>query len=139
MFKTTSRSTLLIASATAVAAFVLTACDQPDKTVGQRTDNAGTNAGQRADQAIERVGDKVVGATDKAAVLMEDTAITAGVKAELAKDPGLSALRIHVATTKGAVLLTGEAPNKDARERAARLAAAVRGVQRVDNKLVVNG
>jgi len=74
------------------------------------------------------VGDKVA-----------DAAITASVNAELAKDAQLSALKINVDTSAGHVMLRGTAPSPDARERATRLAMAVKGVTAVDNQLEVRG
>jgi osmotically-inducible protein OsmY len=65
--------------------------------------------------------------------------VTAGVKAELIKDPDLRALRIDVDTHNGKVLLTGHAPSASARDRATHLAYAVKGVASVDNRLQVNG
>jgi osmotically-inducible protein OsmY len=72
------------------------------------------------------------------AATADDIAITARIKTELAKDPSLSALRIDVDTREGLVSLTGSAPDNAARERATRVAAAVKGVLSVDNLLVVN-
>ncbi|MBI3369988.1 MAG: BON domain-containing protein, partial [Burkholderiales bacterium] len=51
----------------------------------------------------------------------------------------LSALRIDVDTNNGNVRLSGVAPSVTARERASRLAAAVKGVNSVDNRLEVRG
>ena len=54
---------------------------------------------------------------------VSDAAITTTVKAELAKDKDLSALKINVDTDKGRVTLRGTAPSKAARDRATTLAA----------------
>jgi hyperosmotically inducible periplasmic protein len=66
-----------------------------------------------------------------------DAVITSSVKAELAKDPNLSALKINVDTDNGRVALRGTAPDNVARERATTLAAGVKGVVGVDNQLTV--
>ena len=76
-------------------------------------------------------------ATDKIADKVSDAVISAGVKAELAKDAELSALKISVDTENGRVALRGTAPSKSARERAMGLAAAVKGVASVDNQLAL--
>ena len=76
-------------------------------------------------------------ATDRAAVALNDAGITAAVKTALAADPSLSALKIEVNTNAGVVSLQGPAPDARSRERAEVLAAAPRGVVRVDNRLVV--
>lgn len=67
----------------------------------------------------------------------DDAAITAIVKAQLAGDRGLSALRIRVETAGGLVSLRGSAPSAEVRARATQIAVAVAGVGRVDNQLVV--
>jgi len=100
---------------------LLVACDQP---VEPKTSS---NVEQKFEKAMAKV-----------AVSAEDLAITARIKAELAKDPDLSALRIKVDTLDGLVSLHGTAPDQSSREHATRVAAAVKGVLSVDNLLVVN-
>jgi len=68
-----------------------------------------------------------------------DAAITASIKADLLKDPYLSARRINVDTVEGEVILTGEARSEASRERAGRMAQSIAGVKKVDNRLVVAG
>ena len=77
-------------------------------------------------------------AGDRAAATLADAGITASVKAALAADPALSMLKIEVNTEAGVVSLSGPAPDERARERAAILAAAPKGVVRVDNRLAVS-
>ena len=62
-----------------------------------------------------------------------------GFVGELAKDATLSALRIDVDTRDGHVMLSGTAPSTSARERATTLAANVKGVNSVENRLEVRG
>jgi len=76
-------------------------------------------------------------ATQAITATAADISITAKVKAELAADPGLSALRIDVDTRDGRVALSGTAPTDTARERATSLAQSVQGVVTVDNRLLV--
>lgn len=90
-----------------------------------------TATAQDAKVAAKNAGDKI---SDK----VSDALITASVKAELAKDSDLSALRINVDTDNGRVALRGSAPSKAAREHAMALAAAVKGVVSVDNQLAVD-
>ncbi len=100
-------------------------------------------AADKAGAALGKAADTVTGKIDSAAGTVgskvADAGITASVNAELAKDPALSALRINVDTTNGLVLLKGTAPDRAARDRATRLAAGVKGVNRVDNQLEVRG
>jgi osmotically-inducible protein OsmY len=77
-------------------------------------------------------------ASERAAAAFNDAGITAAVKTALAADPRLSAVKIEVNTDSGVVSLQGPAPDERSRERAEVLAAAPRGVLRVDNRLVVS-
>ncbi|QNP60338.1 BON domain-containing protein [Paenacidovorax monticola] len=88
------------------------------------------NAAQNAGDAAKQAADKALGAVD-------DAAITAQVAAGLAKDPDLSALKINVDTKAGVVTLSGPAPTAQAKDRAADIAKAVKGVSSVNNQLAV--
>jgi hyperosmotically inducible periplasmic protein len=127
----------LAAAIALIGAFGLAACDRTEepRTAGQQVDVAVGKAKEAADQARSATEQAAAGA--KAAVT--DAAITAAVKAELARDSELSALSINVDTTEGRVALQGTAPNALARDRATRLAAAVEGVRKVENQLTLKG
>ena len=158
--------TLLLAAAASLA---LAACDSQDnRTAGQKLDSAIAQTEQRAEQAkaelkkegaqagaalqtsadkastgIENAADKAAQAVGQAAnqvaAKTNDAAITTQINAELARDPGLSALRINVDTSSGHVTLSGSAPDRAAKDRATRLAAGIKGVTQVDNRLEVRG
>lgn len=136
----------------------LAACNRhDDKTAGQQLDTAIAKTEQKTEQAQDAVSRqmaeskadaaatadkmeaKVKATTDMVGDKVADAAITASVNAELAKDAQLSALKINVDTNAGQVMLRGTAPTSDARERATRLAKAVKGVTGVDNQLEVRG
>jgi hyperosmotically inducible protein len=68
---------------------------------------------------------------------VSDAVITTSVKAELAKDSSLSALRVNVDTDSGRVALRGTAPSAEAREHATALAQGVKGVVDVANEMTV--
>jgi osmotically-inducible protein OsmY len=70
---------------------------------------------------------------------IDDVAITASVSAGFAKDADLSAIKIDVDTKSGMVTLYGPAPTVAARDRATTIAKSIKGVNSVDNKLVVKG
>ncbi|MBX9963730.1 MAG: BON domain-containing protein [Burkholderiales bacterium] len=71
------------------------------------------------------------------AVALEDTAITAKVKAALAMADDLKDSRISVETVSGRVILTGKLPTESQQRRAIEVARAVDGVQDVENRLTV--
>lgn len=151
-----AKTTSLIIAAAAVLS--MAACSRDDnRTAGQQLDSAiaKTEAatdkaaaeikqeGAEAKAAIARTADQAGNAVDNAAAKVadqtSDAMITAGVNAELAKDPNLSALRIDVDTREGRVMLQGTAPTAAAKERATTLAASVKGVTSVENRLDVRG
>lgn len=68
---------------------------------------------------------------------IDDVSITTLVSAAIGKESDLSVVKINVDTKNGAVTLNGSAPTEVAREKAGNIARAVKGVNSVDNKLVV--
>jgi hyperosmotically inducible protein len=121
--------------------------------VGQTVDKAIDKTNATVDKAGNKINDvartteevlKVTagGVQEKAqqvGTIVDDSAITASIKADLVKDPGLSALRIDVNTVKGEVTLKGETDGEAARERAGRIALAIAGVAKVNNLISIKG
>ena len=69
---------------------------------------------------------------------VKDSVITAKIKAEMAKDKEVSAMRIKVDTDdKGMVELSGTARSQAEAEKAVFIAQGVKGVVSVDNKIQV--
>ena len=68
---------------------------------------------------------------------IDDSTITAKVKASMAKDPDVSAIQVSVETYKGVVQLSGFVNNKDVKRKAGELARDVNGVRKVENNIVV--
>ncbi|WP_034300234.1 BON domain-containing protein [Herbaspirillum sp. RV1423] len=73
----------------------------------------------------------------KAGAYVDDSVITAKVKAALVEDSQVSALKIKVTTRRDIVTLAGVVPNADAGQHALQLAAAVDGVKDVKSELTV--
>ena len=139
-----------------LASLALTGCNKRDDvgTVAKNSDNTAVVTGQptAADstakaaedaknatkEAANDVKDSTKSAADQASNKVSDALITTAVKAELAKDSKLSALRINVDTDGGRVALKGSAPDADSKERATKLANAVKGVTAVDNQLTID-
>lgn len=112
-----------------VAATALAGCDKRDQAAARSdTTVAMDRAGTATSNAATKMGDKI-----------DDAMITTSVKAELAKDSNLSAMKINVDTSQGRVSLKGSAPSNEAREHATTLAQNVKGVVAVDNQLKVGG
>jgi osmotically-inducible protein OsmY len=77
------------------------------------------------------------GAFTKAGTAMDDTAITAKVKAAMARDKDVSATSVSVETVKGEVRLSGFVNSTAEKQRAEQLALQTEGVRSVQNGLVV--
>ena len=71
--------------------------------------------------------------------MVDDSAITAKVKAAIVAEPELGALDIQVDTANGVVTLTGTIDTPQKLDRATQVAQGVDGVKTVDNKLSLKG
>lgn len=69
--------------------------------------------------------------------MTDDVAIHTILKTRLLRDPDVGGMRINVNVDKGVVRLYGYVGSESERDRAETLAAQVRGVQRVENRLQV--
>ena len=107
------------------------------KEVGAEASKGMTQAKQAVTATAQEAKESAKVAGDKISDKVSDAVITTSVKAELAKDKDLSALKISVATDSGRVALRGTAPSKPARDHASALAMGVKGVVNVDNQLIV--
>lgn len=68
---------------------------------------------------------------------IDDTVITAKVKARILDEPGLKSAEINVETFKGVVQMSGFVSSQSDINRAAELARGVRGVMSVKNDMRV--
>jgi len=90
-------------------------------------------AGKKIDQTTEQAGQKI----EKAGVVMDDSAITAKIKSEIAIDPLLKAFQITVTTKNGVVKLSGVVDSQQSIDRALEITRNVKNVQSTENNLVV--
>ena len=129
----------------------LAACDKqpgPAESAGKMIDQSAVEAGNKISETADKVGDKINATTEKVGdkmsaqsektgVAINDTEITAKVKAAIFAEAGLSTLQISVETINGFVTLSGSVDTQANSDRAKTLAGAVAGVKDVDNKLVL--
>ena len=116
--------------------------DQAGATVAGVGESISTNAGaavNKAGNAVNKAGDAVFSKVDQVGTIVDDSAITASIKADLLKDPGLSALAIEVNTVKGEVTLKGDVSTEVRKQRAEGIARHIVGVTKVNNLLRVTG
>lgn len=88
--------------------------------------SAADSAGQHFDKSVDHVGN-----------FMDDSTITARVKAALVDDSVIKSGDISVKTEKKVVTLSGFVPSQDQAEKAVNLAKGVEGVASVSDKLHV--
>ncbi len=139
------------------AALGLVACEQEGSAekAGQKIDKAVENAGQKidlnskkAEQKMDQIVDKteqrlevakqsVMDASKASGEYMEDSAITANIKATLLKDDFLKLVPIDVTTVNGIVKLSGTVDSEQLVGRAIGLANSQAHVQSVQNELKV--
>lgn len=117
----------------------LTACDKPGpaESAGKKIDQTANDASKAINNVAEKVGDKMIEQSAKTGVAIDDAEITAKVKAAIFAEPGMKTLQISVDTVKGVVTLTGSADSQASSDRVKALAAAVAGVNGVDNQLAI--
>lgn len=88
--------------------------------------NVASDAGQKIDSSMNKVGG-----------FMDDSAITAKVKAALVDHDAIKSTDISVKTDNKVVTLSGTVDNQSQSDQAASLAKGVEGVSSVDNKLTI--
>lgn len=117
----------------------LIACDKPGpaETAGKNIDRSVDQVGQKISDAADKVGDKMSEQSAKAGVAIDDTEITAKIKAAILAESGLKSLQISVDTVKGVVTLSGSVDTRSHSDMAKALAGAVSGVSRVRNDLAI--
>jgi hyperosmotically inducible protein len=117
------------------AIFGLAAC-QPEGTAekaGQKIDKTVEKLGEKAESAKESLGAK----TEQTGNYLDDSAITAKVKAEILNDPLLKVAQITVTTTGGVVKLSGVVDSQQSIDRAVQIARSDPHVKSVENGLAV--
>ena len=92
-----------------------------------------STAGQQSPEA----GQTPAAGQQTAGEAVDDSVVTAKVKAKLVDDPVTKAYEINVETFKGTVQLSGSVDSEEARSRATQLAKDVGGVKGVKNSLQV--
>ena len=131
-FKLLGISTLLVLG--------LAACDKapgPAESAGKKIDQTVQDAGNKIGETVDKVGEKMAVEGQKAEIAIDDTEITAKVKAAIFAEPGLKTLQISVDTVKGIVTLSGSVDSAANSDTAKGLARAVSGVKEVNNQLAI--
>ncbi len=117
----------------------LAACNKPGpaETAGKKIDQTADKVADKMGNTADKIGDKMSEQGAKAGMAIEDTEITAKVKAAIFAEPGLKTLQISVDTIHGVVTLSGSVKSQSNSDTAQALASAVAGVKDVNNNLLV--
>ena len=134
-----TRSKLNLIAISLLLAAGLTACDKPGpaEKAGKAMDQTASDAKNKIGETVDKAEKKMTEQSAKAGQVIDDTEITARVKAAVFAEPGLKTLQISVDTVKGVVTLSGTVDSQANSDKARTLAAAVADVKEVSNKLVV--
>ena len=104
----------------------LNASAETEKTTVDSAKSAASNAGEAVDNSINKVGD-----------FMDDSTITARVKAALIDHKDINSGDISVKTENKVVTLSGDVTSAEQKSQALSVAKAVEGVSQVNDKLTV--
>jgi len=117
----------------------LSACDKPGpaERAGKSIDKTTNEAVSKISETVDKAGVSLANQGEKTGVVINDAEITTKVKAAVLAEPGLKSLQISVDTIKGVVTLSGSVDSQANSDMAKALAAAVSGVIKVENQLVL--
>ena len=134
-----TQENLKIIGVTIVLLVGLAACNKPGpaERAGKNIDSSINQVGQKIDQTVDKIGEKMTEQGTKAGTAIDDTEITAKVKAAIFAESGLKTLQISVDTKNGVVTLSGTVNSQPNSDMAKALAGAISGVKSVDNQLAI--
>lgn len=98
---------------------------------------ADTTTGDKAQNTASSTGDKIDSSMNKVGGFMDDSTITAKVKAALVDDENIKSTDISVKTDKKVVTLSGFVESQEQAEKAVSIAKGIEGVTSVSDKLHV--
>jgi hyperosmotically inducible protein len=122
-----------------VLSAALAGCDRGEPVPGEQGSQAPSSAPPATDGASSSASTgSASGDPGKLEATVEDTTVTAKVKAALLATDGIQATDISVETQQGVVILTGKVADASQAQRAVEVAQSVEGVRSVDNRLITS-
>jgi hyperosmotically inducible periplasmic protein len=116
----------------------------PEKTMGEKAGDVGKKIGDTASGVSKKIGDtagdvgnKIGNTAGDVGEWIDDSSITALVKATLLYHRSTSGLNTKVETTEGVVKLSGSAKNASEKELATKFVEDVYGVKSVNNQMSI--
>ena len=104
---------------------------------GDSVSDTTSRTGDSVSDTTSRAGEAVSSAAGTTGKVVSDTVITTKIKADLVRDPDLSALDVHVETVRGVVMLSGFVESQKEADKAVQLARSIEGVSDVKSALKV--
>ncbi len=130
---------LFLIAASLLCAFPLQAASSTLGQIGDAVSGAVEDAGSAVGSAVDKAGAAASRAAGKTGAYLDDSAITAEIKAVLLREKGIDSGDISVATTGGHVTLNGKVETKEQKYKALGLVHSVEGVKSVSSNLIVTG
>ena len=125
----------------------LAACQEekgPAEKTGQKIDMALENVEHKyaaatinAENKIDAIKESIVEKTETAGVMVDDSVISANVKAAIIRDSFMQASHIEVTTSQGEVTLKGTVDSEPIIGRAMEIASSQKNVKSVKTELIV--
>jgi hyperosmotically inducible periplasmic protein len=116
----------------------------PEKTMGEKAGDVGKKIGDTASGVSKKIGDtagdvgnKIGNTAGDVGEWIDDTSITALVKATLLYHRSTSGINTKVETTEGVVKLSGSAKNASEKELATKYVEDLYGVKSVNNQMTI--
>ena len=127
----------VVYAALLLAGLGLAGCDRGAQDAAQQNSQAPSSAPPATDGGAAAGGSA---STDPGGMqaTVDDTTVTAKVKAALLATDGIQATDISVETQQGVVILTGKVGDASQSQRAQEIAQSVEGVRSVDNRLTTS-
>ncbi len=118
-----------------VLAAALAGCNRTPTDQAQESSTAPSSASPATDGAGSAANGTASTDASRLQATVDDTTVTAKVKAALLASDGIQGTDISVETQQGVVILTGKVADASQAERATQIAQSVEGVRSVDNRL----
>jgi hyperosmotically inducible periplasmic protein len=125
----------VVYAALLLAGLGLAGCDRGAQDTAQQNSQAPSSAPPATDGGAAAGGSASTDDPGGMQATVDDTTVTAKVKAALLATDGIQATDISVETQQGVVILTGKVADASQAQRAQEIAQSVEGVRSVDNRL----
>jgi hyperosmotically inducible protein len=111
--------------------------DRSIESTGKKIEQMAEQAGKEISDAKKETGKSIAETTEASGQYIDDSVITASVKAAILNDPFLKVSQIKVTTVNGVVQLSGALDSQESIDRAGEVAKNQKNVKSVQNDLIL--